>query len=212
VISSSALLPYLGTVLVLFIAPGPSVVLVVSRGVALGRSAALTAVAGNTLGLCTQLAVVVLGPGLLHDSHALFRVLKLAGALWLLYLGASSIRHRRDFAEAIRGDRLIPGTRQALVRDGWVVGITNPKGLITFTSIAPDVIHSSHGATITLALAALGAIGVLVALIADGAWALASGTMRSRLSDSPRRSERLNVAGGILMIAFGIGLAIIALG
>jgi threonine/homoserine/homoserine lactone efflux protein len=210
VISSSALLPYLGTVLVLFIAPGPSVVLVVSRGVALGRSAALTAVAGNTLGLCTQLAVVVLGPGLLHDSHALFRVLKLAGALWLLYLGASSIRHRRDFAEAIRGDRLIPGTRQALVRDGWVVGITNPKGLITFTSIAPDAIQRSHG-TITLALAALGAIGVLVALVADGAWGLASGTLRSRLADSPRRSERLTGAGGVLMIAFGIGLGIIAL-
>lgn len=209
-ITTTRLLPYLGTVLALFIAPGPSVVFVVSRGVSLGRSAALTAVAGNTLGLCSQLAIVVLGPGLVPDSHTLFRVLKLAGALWLLYLGVSSIRRRQALAAAIRGDALVPATRRALVRDGWVVGITNPKGLITFTSIAPDAIHSAHG-TITLALAALGAIGVLVALIADGAWGLASGVLSAFLGDSPRRSERLNVAGGVLMIAFAVGLAVIAI-
>ena len=208
-ITTSRLLPYLGTVFALFIAPGPSVVFVVSRGVALGLRAALTAVAGNTLGLATQLAIVVLGPGLLN-SKDLFHVLKIAGAVYLIYLGLRTIRTRRAFAEALDSERVATRTQRQLLRQGWVVGVTNPKGLITYTSIAPDVIHGSHSNT-TPALALLGAIGVLVALVCDGAWGLASGTVRRWLGESARRAELLNGAGGVLMVVFGIVLAVIAI-
>ncbi len=162
-ITTGRLLPFLGTVFALFLAPGPSVVFVVSRGVAFGRLAALTAVAGNTLGLATQLIVVVLGPGLLN-SRELFHVLKIAGALYLLYLGIRTIAQRRAFAEGP-----------------------------------------------TLQLASLGAIGVLLALVCDGAWGLASGTVRSWLGESARPAERLNGAGGVLMVSFGIVLVVIAI-
>ena len=208
-ITTSRLLPYLGTVFALFIAPGPSVVFVVSRGVALGVRAALTAVAGNTLGLFTQLAIVVLGPGLLN-SRDLFHVLKIVGAVYLLYLGIRTIRTRQAFAAALESERVASRTQLQLVRQGWVVGVTNPKGLITYTSIAPDAIHQTHGST-TPALALLGAIGVLVALVCDGAWGLASGTVRTWLGESARRAELLNAGGGVLMVLFGIVLAVIAI-
>jgi threonine/homoserine/homoserine lactone efflux protein len=209
VIETSRLAPYLGTVFALFIAPGPSVVFVVSRGVALGLRAALIAVAGNTLGLSTQLAIVVLGPGLLN-SKDLFHVLKILGALYLVYLGIRTIRTRRAFAEALESERVASRTQRQLIRQGWVVGVTNPKGLITYTSIAPDFIHTTSGSD-TLALAALGAIGVLVAVVCDGAWGLASGTVRRWLGESSRRAELLNAAGGVLMVLFGIVLAVIAI-
>ncbi len=208
-IATSRLLPYLGTVFALFIAPGPSVVFVVSRGVALGLRAALTAVAGNTLGLATQLAIVVLGPGLLN-SRDLFHVLKILGAVYLIYLGLRTIRTRRAFARALESERVALRTQRQLIRQGWVVGATNPKGLITYTSIAPDVISNARGSD-TLALAALGALGVLVALVCDGAWGLASGTVRRWLGESSRRAALLNAGGGVLMVLFGIVLAIIAI-
>ena len=208
-IETGRLLPYLGTVFLLFIAPGPSVVFVVSRGVALGLRAALTAVAGNTLGLATQLVIVVLGPGLLNSSD-LFHVLKIAGAVYLIYLGLRTIRTRRAFAEALESERVGARTQRQLIRQGWVVGVTNPKGLITDTSIAPDFIHHTH-ASMTLSLAVLGAVGVLMALVCDGAWGLASGTVRRWLGESARRAEALNAAGGVLMVLFGIVLAVIAI-
>jgi threonine/homoserine/homoserine lactone efflux protein len=209
VITTARLLPFLGTVFALFLAPGPSVVFVVSRGVALGRLAALTAVAGNTLGLATQLVIVVLGPGLLN-SKDLFHVLKIVGAIYLLYLGVRTIRDRRAFAEGLAAESSASRSHSQLLRQGWVVGVTNPKGLITYTSIAPDFIHRAQGHA-TLQLATLGAIGVLVALVSDGAWGLASGTVRGWLGESARRAELLNVGGGVLMVIFGIVLAIIAI-
>jgi threonine/homoserine/homoserine lactone efflux protein len=207
VITTGRLLAYLGTVFALFLAPGPSVVFVVSRSVALGWLSGLTAVAGNTLGLATQL-VVVLGPGL-ADNATLSRSLKIAGAAYLIYLGLRAIRGRRDAGAAMAQGDVGPGNRGRLLRQGWVVGVTNPKGLITYTSIAPDAIHRAHG-DVTLALAVLGLVAVLVAMLCDGAWALASGTVRTWLGGSPRRLDALNAGGGVLMIGFGIALAIIA--
>jgi threonine/homoserine/homoserine lactone efflux protein len=212
VIEFGRLITYLVTVLALFIAPGPSVVFVVSRGISLGRQAGLLAVLGNTLGLATQLAVIVAGPaGLFRGSHALSEALKLAGAAFLIYLGIRTVRARRAQAGDIGGDAVAPSPRRELIRQGWVVGLTNPKGLITFTSIAPSFITSSHGGQLTLGVAILGLAGVLAALLCDGAWALASGQARTWFARSPRRLERFNAVGGVAMIGFGIALAVIAL-
>jgi threonine/homoserine/homoserine lactone efflux protein len=216
VIETGRLIPFLLTEFGLFLTPGPSVVFVVGRGVAYGRRAALTAVAGNTGGLATQLllVVIILG-GLSAEEHTVSKVLKLFGAAFLVYLGVRTIQRRRaaptEFGtSAAESATPSASTRVALLRTGWTVGFTNPKGLVTFTSIAPSFIHRAGG-QITLAVAALGALAVLVAFVSDGAWGLASGTARAWLGRSPRRLERLNLGSGLLMVAFGIGLALIAL-
>ncbi|MGO9882419.1 MAG: LysE family translocator, partial [Solirubrobacteraceae bacterium] len=84
---------FLLTVYVLILIPGPSVLFVVSRGVALGRRAALATVLGNVTGLLFQLVLVVVGLGsILASSQTVFTVLKLTGALYLVFLGIRSIR------------------------------------------------------------------------------------------------------------------------
>ena len=86
------LVPFLVTVYVLIAIPGPSVLFVVSRGVALGRRAALATVLGNTSGLLLQLVLVVAGLGsLLATSDTVFTTLKLVGAAYLVILGVRSI-------------------------------------------------------------------------------------------------------------------------
>ena len=88
-----------------------------------------------------------------------------------------------------------------------MVGATNPKGLIIFTAVLPQFIDRSSGHP-TLQLATLGVICVLIALVSDGSWAIASGTARTWLGRSPARLERLSVGGGVTMIALGAGLAL----
>jgi threonine/homoserine/homoserine lactone efflux protein len=205
---SGHLLPFLVTVYVLIVIPGPSVLFVISRGVALGRRAALATVLGNTTGLLFQLLVVVIGLGsILASSETVFTALKLIGAAYLVTLGLRSIRDRKKLAEALAPTTLGPRDVRTIVREGFVVGATNPKGLIIFTAVLPQFIDRSSGHP-TLQLATLGVICVLIALISDGSWAIASGTARTWLGRSPARLERLSVGGGVTMIALGAGLAL----
>lgn len=202
------LILFLITVYVLIVIPGPSVVFTVSRGVALGRRAALATVLGNTAGLMLQLLVVVVGLGsVLADSETVFLVMKLLGGAYLIFLGLRSIRSRRELAGLLAPTAVSPRPLRVTIREGFLVGATNPKGLVIFTAVLPTFIDRAQGHT-TLQLATLGAICGLVAALSDSTWAIASATARAWLGRSPRRLEWLSVSGGVTMIALGAALAI----
>jgi threonine/homoserine/homoserine lactone efflux protein len=207
-IATAHLVPFLITVYVLILIPGPSVVFTVSRGVALGRRAALATVLGNTSGLATQLVVVVIGLGrVLAASQTVFTVMKLAGAAYLVYLGVQSVRHRHELAAAIAPGATAPKSRRTIIREGYMVGVSNPKGLVIFTAVLPNFVSYSGG-HVTLQLASLGVICVIVALLSDSTWALASGTARQWLGRSPKRLEALSAGGGVVMAGLGVALAL----
>jgi len=201
------LVAFLLTVFVLIAIPGPSVLFVVSRGVTLGRRAALATVAGNSGGLAAQLLFVALGLGsLLARSVFLFTLLKLAGAAYLVVLGLRMLRNRRALA-AVLDATVVPKATRRILREGFVVGVTNPKSLIIFTAVVPQFVDRGSG-HIQLQLAVLGAVCVIVALVSDSGWALASGTARLWLARSPRRLALVGGAGGLAVIGLGISLAV----
>ena len=203
------LLAFLLTVYVLILIPGPSVLFVVSRGVALGRRAALATVAGNAGGLIFQGTLVTIGVGsIVASSDAVFTTLKLIGAAYLVYLGIKNIRERKALAEVFSpASAVAPKTLGRIVREGFFVGATNPKGVLIFTAVLPQFIDRSQGHD-TLQLATLGAICVVIALLSDGAWAIASGTARQWLGRSSRRLETMSGVGGAMLVALGVGLAV----
>ncbi len=196
------------TVYVLILIPGPSVLFVVSRGVALGRRAALATVGGNACGFTFQLALVSIGLGsIVARSDAVFTVLKLIGAAYLVLLGVRNIRERGQLAEALGGESITPKPIGTIVREGFFVGATNPKGILIFTAVLPQFIDRSRG-HVTLQLALLGAICIGIAILSDGAWAIASGTARAWLGSSPRRLRWLSAGGGATLVCLGVGLAV----
>ena len=198
---------FLVTVYVVILIPGPSVIFIVSRGIALGRRAALATVLGNSAGFATLLLIVSLGLGaIIERSDAVFVTLKLIGAAYLVYLGVRNIRDRRALAGLLRVGQGTPKPMARIIREGYVVGVTNPKGLIIFTAILPQFIDRSQGHA-TLQLLTLGAICIGLAMISDGAWGLGSGSARAWLGRSPRRLERLSATGGVMLVGLGIGLA-----
>ncbi len=204
------LLAFLLTIYVLILIPGPSVLFVVSRGVALGRRAALATVAGNAGGLVFQGTLVTVGIGsIVASSDAVFTTLKLIGAAYLVFLGIRNIRERKALAEvfAPAAAAAAPKPLGRIVREGFFVGATNPKGVLIFTAVLPQFIDRSQGHD-TLQLATLGAICVVIALLSDGAWAIASGTARQWLGRSSRRLETMTGVGGAMLVALGVGLAV----
>ena len=79
--------------------------------------------------------------------------------------------------------------------------------MIIFTAVLPQFIDRSQG-HVTIQLAVLGTICIAIALLSDGAWAIASGTARHWLGRSPRRLEAMTAGGGATLVALGIGLAV----
>src|SRR5262245_31393446 len=86
----------------LIVVPGPSVLFVISRGVALGRKAALLTVLGNEAGVMVQVLVVAAGLGaVLERSAVLFDAIRFVGAAYLVYLGIQAVRHRRELSTVL---------------------------------------------------------------------------------------------------------------
>ncbi len=202
------MLEFLVTVYVVILIPGPSVLFVVSRGVSLGRRAALATVAGNTGGLTLQLVLVAVGVGsIVARSDAVFTGLKFVGAAYLVLLGVRKIRDREALAAMFGPTAIGPRSLRKTIREGFLVGATNPKGIVMFTVILPQFIDRSRG-QVTLQLALLGMICVVIGLLSDCAWAIAAGTARQWLGSSSRRLERLSAVGGVMLIGLGVGLVV----
>jgi threonine/homoserine/homoserine lactone efflux protein len=193
--------------LVLVPIPGPSVLFVISRGVVLGRRAALATVLGNAAGLYLQVVAVALGLGVVIERSATaYTAIKLLGAGYLVWLGVRTFRARRSLAVSLDASVSAKSDRRIL-RDGFVVGVTNPKSAVFFAAILPGFTEPSAG-HVPLQMLVLGLIFVLIALVCDSVWGLAAGTARERLVSSPRRLEAIGGAGGVVLVGLGVGLAV----
>ncbi|GAA1198564.1 LysE family translocator [Pseudonocardia alaniniphila] len=192
--------------IVLVVIPGPSVLFIVGRALAHGRRAAFTSVAGNTVGASLVVVAVALGFGALAtESAEVFTVLKLMGAVYLVYLGVQTIRSRGSLAAALDG-AAGPADRR-LFWQGVVVGVTNPKVLIFFAAVLPQFVDSGAGSP-TSQMLVLGLLFACIAATLDSMWGLAAGTARTWFATSPARLRRVGGIGGLMMIVMGAGLAL----
>jgi threonine/homoserine/homoserine lactone efflux protein len=201
------LLAFLVIATVLIAVPGPSVLFVVTRSLTQGRRAGIATVVGNAAGVYVQVMLVAIGVGaIVQESIAVFTVVKLAGALYLVYLGVQTFRHRRSLADTLN----VPAAPRQLRRmlgDAFVVGLANPKVIVFFVAVLPQFVDPSAG-SVALQLLTLGAVFCLIALVCDGTWALAAGAARAWLVRSPRRLEAIGGAGGLVIVGLGAGLAV----
>jgi threonine/homoserine/homoserine lactone efflux protein len=191
----------------LIIVPGPNVLFVISRSVMLGRAAGVRTAMGGQIGVYLQVVAVAFGIGaLVQRSVTLFTVIKLAGAGYLVYLGVQAIRHRRVLAAALDAT-VTDKSPGRLVRDGIVVGASNPKAIVFFAAVLPQFVTRSGG-QVPVQMLLLGAVFATIAVVCDSAWAVAAGSARAWLARSPRRLELVGGAGGLVMICIGASLAL----
>jgi threonine/homoserine/homoserine lactone efflux protein len=191
----------------LILAPGPNVLFVVSRSLQLGRASGIAAVVGGQGGVYVQVVAVAFGVGaLVERSVAVFTVIRLAGAAYLVFLGVQAIRHRKSLAAILAG-RVTPASTSRMLRDGFVVGITNPKAIVFFAAVLPQFAVRSAG-HVPLQLLLLGLIFVAIALVSDSMWAVAAGTARTWFTRYPGRLEAVGGASGLAMIGIGASLVL----
>jgi threonine/homoserine/homoserine lactone efflux protein len=192
---------------IIIIIPGPSVLFVVSRGVALGRAAAIATVVGNTLGAGTQGVFVALGLGaLVTRSIAVYTVVKFGGAIYLVYLGWSSFRHRKQLATN-QAAAVEPKSVKRIIREGFTVGVSNPKVIVFFSATLPQFVNRNAG-SVSLQMLSLLGVFCLIGLVCDSVWGMVAGSVRQWFVGSSARLERLVGAGGIAIMGLGVRLAL----
>ena len=204
--SSGQLAAFAATSMALLVLPGPSVLFVVAQGVAYGRRAALATVFGNTAGLGVHVAAVSLGVGqVMRRSAVLFTATKLVGAAYIVVLGVRAIRHRRELLARLAGSGVASPRR--LARDGFVVGVSNPKTTLFCLAVLPQFVRSSAG-HVTVQLLGLGLVFMALAIVNDSLYGLAAGSVRRWLDSSPRRVAMVGGTSGLVMIGLGLRLAL----
>jgi len=195
---------YLIASMVIIIAPGPSVLFIIARAIAWGRKTAVFSVVGNVSGafLLSVLVALGLGPILQHSSLA-YSAVQWGGGTYLIYLGVDALRHRKVHAADMTMKNGTAPTAFRSMRDGFWVGVLNPKTLVFYAAVLPQFIDRERG-HVTFQLLLLGALFAIMALASDGSWGLLAGTAREWLANDPSRLVKLRATGGGVMIALGL--------
>lgn len=190
--------------MVILVAPGPSVLFVIARAISWGRATSVLTVLGNTLGAFVLSTLVALGLGpVLQRFDLAYIAVQWGGGLYLIYLGIDAIRKRTEHASEMTNQGPVGPTPMQSIRDGFWVGVLNPKAIVFFAAVLPQFIDIDEG-KVTTQLLFLGLTFCVLALLSDGAWGLLAGTARNWLAKSNDRLERLRSIGGSVMIILGI--------
>jgi threonine/homoserine/homoserine lactone efflux protein len=186
---------------VLLILPGPTILTVISYSLAHGRRANVPLVAAVALGDTTALVMSLLGLGaLLATSSFWFTLVKIAGGLYLLYLGFKLLRAGVSASPEIAAPAA-PGSRLRLFVNTYMVTALNPKGIIFFVAFLPQFLSPAH--PLPQQLWVLAATFVAMASLNATLYAVFAGAARSLLSSS-RAQRGFNLVGGSLLSAAGI--------
>ncbi|MGZ5041925.1 MAG: LysE family translocator [Usitatibacter sp.] len=196
---------YVAASLALIATPGQDMIYVITRSLAQGRAAGVCSALGVSLGILVHTALAALGVGaILHASESLFLALKLAGAAYLVYLG---LRLAFSSAAAIpEGSGAVPLSRAALIRQGILSNVTNPKIALFFFAFLPQFVDPASGHA-TRELVSLGVLYAALALPVKSAVALAAGSLAQRAVRHPSALKWMNRAGGAVLVALGLRLA-----
>ncbi len=169
---AAVLLAYSVACFVLFITPGPDMSLFLAKTVAGGRRHGLAAMLGAMTGCCVHTLLAALGvSALLAASTTAFTILKVVGAVYLLWLAVDAIRH--GSALNLKGQNERPASVRRTFLLGIGINLTNPKIVLFFVTFLPQFVqaHDPHagGKLVFLGLYFIAFSAPLAALMVLGA-------------------------------------------
>jgi homoserine/homoserine lactone efflux protein len=201
--STTLFLAFMATCVLLAVTPGPNMSLIVANTLAGGMRTGFITLAGSGTGLAILSTTAAIGMSSMMALMAdWFDVVRWAGALYLVFLGAMQVRsywRRRDDMSYAPPQ---VSARNAYMQ-GLLVSLSNPKVLLFLGAFFPQFLDSAYPAGPQLAL--LAATFVLTLLVVDSCYTYAIGRARAAF-DMKRLAVMDGIAGGLL-IAGGLVLA-----
>lgn len=196
---------FLITSLIVILIPGTGVIYTISTGIMEGKRMGVYAAVGCTAGIIPHLCVsIVFSSLLIQMDDTVFMIIKIAGALYLLYLGAGMIfsKSSLDF-ETATAERNF----SRIIRRGILINLLNPKLTLFFLSLLPQYLVPN---TVDYALQSLllGCVFMLLTLVVFIGYGVLAGTAKALLTDSPKKVSIMQKSFGVLFIGFAAKLGL----
>ena len=191
--------------LVLALAPGPDNIFVLTQSVLHGCKAGFIVTVGLCTGLLVHTTAVSLGVAAIFQTSAVaFNLLKMVGAMYLLYLAWQVFR---------TGSAKWPGTGKAnmnwrkLYTRGVIMNITNPKVAIFFLAFLPQFADPNEG-SITIQMLMFGGLFMIATLLVFGSIAWSAGFLGERIKRSARAQIVMNRIAATVFAGLALRLLI----
>jgi threonine/homoserine/homoserine lactone efflux protein len=193
---------------VVFLLPGPDMILLLQTGARQGKGAALTTAAGLAIARGCHVALAALGLAALFKAAPwTFDVVRLAGAAYLLWIGIQCLR--TTLLPNLDSDQPVEKARwREAIRRGLLTNLLNPKALLFCSVLLPQFINPQAGSVLAQ-FAVLGVVLVGVGLLFDSAYALLGAALGRWLQRSPSAQRLQQWLFGSLLIGFAVRLTFV---
>ncbi|WP_436860224.1 LysE family translocator [Staphylococcus caeli] len=194
---------FLITAIIICVTPGIDTMFILSRSISQGRNAGVYSVLGISAGCLVHTLLAAIGlSALLQTSVLLFTIVKIIGAIYLVFLGIQMLLSKSSRLDIVKVDKV---SNRKLFMQGMITNVTNPKVALFYISFVPQFISSdNHFGPVPFLI--LGVIFTLVGAIWDLITVIFSSALTSKLRNNKLVEPILNKITGIIFIFLGISL------
>lgn len=190
--------------LLLALVPGPDNIFVLTQSIFQGKKSGLMIVLGLCTGLVFHTMAVSLGVAVIFQTSVIaFTVLKIIGAVYLLYLAWQIFNASSEKIDT-KNNKLIDYKK--LYFRGIIMNITNPKVSIFFLAFLPQFTNPTLG-FVPFQMIFLGALFILATILVFGLIALLSGSLANVFNKSTNSQKILNKLASLFFVSLALKLA-----
>jgi threonine/homoserine/homoserine lactone efflux protein len=199
------LIPFLTASAILTISPGPDIIYVMVQGMANGKKHGLVTALGLATGIIIHTSLVAFGvSAIIKNSDTLFFIIKLFGAVYLLYLAWQVFKSDPEIAYSAQGIK--EKSLSSLFKQGFIMNVLNPKVTIFFLAFFPGFLWAPNGNTI-IQFYILGALFMLLTILIFGSVALLAG----KISNYLKKHKHSGIVLQWLQIVVFVGISVFIL-
>lgn len=202
----AALFAFMGVSLLLAVTPGPDMAVVTRNALAHGRRGVVLTTSGIALALVIWVTATAVGlSAVLRTSGEVLFLLKIAGALYLAYLGVRTLLDSRARPPDLLAGVPPAAPAHAVFRQGFLSAISNPKLGVFFVTFLPQFVLP--GQAVLPRLFELGLIFAVIGWVWMNVYGLFVTRLRAVIT-APRVRQWMQRVTGVVLLGFGARLAL----
>lgn len=205
--TSTTYLTYLAAVIILCVSPGPGALSSMSAGMKYGLARGMWNCLGMQVATMVNVCIIALGLGAaLMANENFFHILKWGGAIYLVWLGIQKWREAPvPFEEISAKTNFADASARGIFKQGFLVNLTNPKGLVFLLAVLPQFINPSEPTALQYVVLTL-TLNVVDLVVMACYTGFAASVLR--LLKDPRHIRATNRGLGSLFVLAGGALAV----
>ncbi|MGL1892576.1 MAG: LysE family translocator [Spirochaetaceae bacterium] len=197
-------LSFILTSIIVIIIPGTGAIYTITTGLAGNKRNAIYAALGCTLGIVPHIFAGIVGiSAILNTSAQLFKIVKIIGVIYLLYLGIGLLRSKSEI-KIEEGQNEV--TSKIIIK-AILLNLLNPKLTIFFLSFLPQFINPS-GMSSNYQMVILSLIFMILTFVVFITYGILANSFKNILKESPKITKRIQQSFGVIIMGFAAKLAI----